>query len=66
MNKFEGLISLENAAKKYGKSGSTLRTYIARGKFEENIDYKKFGKTIVFDESVLDRFYRRIAEKRGE
>ncbi|MDY5098757.1 MULTISPECIES: hypothetical protein [Clostridia] len=66
MNKFDGLISLENAAKKYGKSGSTLRTYIARGKFKENVDYKKFGKTIVFNESALDKFYRRVLEKKKE
>lgn len=66
MNKFDGLISLEEAAKKYGKGGSTLRTYIARGKFKENVDYKKFGHTIVFNENSLDAFYRRVEEKRGE
>lgn len=66
MNKFDGLISLEEAAKKYGKGGSTLRTYIARGKFKENVDYKKFGHTIVFNENSLDAFYRRVAERRGE
>ena len=58
MTRFNRLISLHDATIKYNKHESTLRTLIARGRFKEGIDCKKFGKTWVFDENALDKFYR--------
>lgn len=63
MNKFEGLISLKDASNMFGKAESTLREGIARGKFEENIDCKKFGKQWVFDIKALEREYMKNKEK---
>jgi hypothetical protein len=59
MNKFNGLISLSDAAKLYSKAESTLRESISRGKFKENIDVKKFGKQWVFDIDALNREYKK-------
>lgn len=56
-NRFNRLISLQNASKQYKKHESTLRTLIERGKFIEEIDCKKYGKTWVFNQDALDRFY---------
>lgn len=57
MTRFNRLISLHDATIKYNKHESTLRTLIARGRFKEGIDCMKFGKTWVFDEDALDKFY---------
>lgn len=56
-NKFEGLISLSDAAKKYGKQDGTLRVNIKNGKFKEGTDCMKFGTVWVFDISALEREY---------
>ena len=57
MNRFNRLISLQDASEKYRKHESTLRTLINRGKFVEGIDCMKYGKTWVFNEDALDKFY---------
>ena len=57
MTRFYRLISLHDAAKKYNKHESTLPTLISRWRFREGIDCKKFGKTWVFNEDALDKFY---------
>ena len=57
MTRFNKLISLHDASVKYNKHESTLGTLIAKGRFKEGIDCKKFGKTWVFDEDALDKFY---------
>ena len=57
MNRFNRLISLQDASEKYDKHESTLRTLISRGKFVEGIDCMKYGKTWVFNEDALDKFY---------
>ncbi len=51
------LISLKEASEMFGKGESTLREGIARGKFKEGIDCKKFGKQWVFDIQALKREY---------
>lgn len=56
-NRFNRLISLQNASKQYKKHESTLRTLIERGKFIEGTDCAKYGKTWVFNQDALDRFY---------
>ena len=66
MNRFNRLISLADAGRKYGKHESTLRTLISRGRFKEGVDCKKFGKQWVFDEDALDKFYSRLAERNKE
>lgn len=58
-NKFDRLISLKDACDSYNKGESTLREAIARGKFKEGIDVKKFGKQWVFDMDALDREYKK-------
>lgn len=63
MTRFNRLISLHDAAKKYNKHESTLRTLISRGRFREGIDCKKYGKQWVFDMDALDEFYGCGAEK---
>lgn len=55
--KFKGLITLKEAAKKYSKEESTIRGAIRYGTFIENQDCIKFGTTWVFDEEVLDKYY---------
>ena len=57
MNKFQDLISLKDASIKFKKGESTLREGIARGKFTEDVDCKKFGKQWVFDIKALEREY---------
>lgn len=59
MNKFDNLISLHDAAKEYGKHESTLKTLIARGKFEIGKDVKKFGNSWVFDREALNKKYNK-------
>lgn len=62
--KFEGLLSLQEASKLYGKKDGTLRMNIKNGKFKEDIDVKKFGTTWVFDINSLEREYGKI--KKGD
>lgn len=57
MDRFEGLISLKDASIKFEKGESTLREGIARGKFKEGVDCKKFGKQWIFDIMSLEREY---------
>ena len=57
INKFEGLISLKEAAIIFNKEESTLRRNISNGKFKKEIDCKKFGTTWVFDIESLKREY---------
>lgn len=56
-SKFEGLISLADAAKLYNKKDGTLRRNIANGFFKEGIDCKKFGTVWVFDINALEKKY---------
>ena len=56
-NVFDDLLSLSDAARLWGKEESSLRHGIARGKFHEGIDCKKFGKQWVFLRSALIREY---------
>ncbi len=56
---FEGLISLQDACKKYNKAETTLKTNIKNGKFKEGVDVKKFGNTWVFNVDALEREYRK-------
>lgn len=60
MSKFDGLISLKDAANMFGKGESTLKEAIQRGKFKEGEDAKKFGKQWVFDIAALEREYGKI------
>lgn len=62
--KFEKLISLPDAAKKYGRHENTLRTMILRGNFKEGIDCKKFGTVWIFDTERLDQYYNALEGKR--
>ncbi|GIM32978.1 hypothetical protein [Paraclostridium bifermentans] len=55
--KFEGLISLQDAAKLYDKQDGTLRMNIKNGFFKEGEDCIKFGTTWVFDMDSLERKY---------
>ncbi|MEG2832432.1 MAG: hypothetical protein RR923_06585 [Bacilli bacterium] len=57
--KFEGLISLKDAAVKFNKDESTLRRNIKNKKFIEGEDCIKFGTTWVFDITALEREYKR-------
>lgn len=61
--KFQNLISLSEAAKKYNRHQNTLRTMIVRGNFKEGIDCKKFGTVWVFDDDRLQQYYSMLEEK---
>ena len=54
---FDSLISLGDAGRLWHKDEGTLRHAIARGKFKEGIDCKKFGKQWVFLRAALEREY---------
>ncbi len=54
---FSGMISLSDAAERWGRADATIRQGILRGKFVENVDCKKFGKQWVILESALIREY---------
>lgn len=56
-NPFDALLSLSDAAKKWGKDDSTLRHSINRGKFVADIDAKLFGKQWVITEEAMRREY---------
>lgn len=56
-NRFNRLISLQEASKQYNKHESTLRTLIERSKFVQGVDCMKYGRTWVFNQDALDRFY---------
>ena len=61
--KFEGLISLADASKLYGKKDGTLRMNIRNGFFKEGIDCMKFGTTWIFDIDALENKYGKIETK---
>ena len=56
-DKFEGLITLRDAARMLKREDSTLRRNISNGKFKEDVDCKKFGTTWVFDIESLKKAY---------
>lgn len=56
---FVGLLSLQDACKKYNKAETTLKTNIKNGKFKEGVDVKKFGNTWVFNIEALEREYEK-------
>lgn len=60
---FDLLISLSDAGALYGKDEGNLRHAIARGKFVDGVDCKKFGKQWVFLKSALDREYGKPKNK---
>lgn len=57
INPFDGLYSLSDAARIWGKDDSTLRRAILNGKLLEGIDCKKFGKQWVVTKSAMLREY---------
>lgn len=56
-NPFDGLLSLSDAARKWGKDDSTLRHSIQRGKFADGTDAKLFGKQWIITEAAMRREY---------
>lgn len=54
---FDDLLSLKDAAIMFCKSESALKQAIARGKFQEGVDCKKYGKQWVFKLEALEREY---------
>lgn len=56
-NPFDGLMSLADAARIWGKEDSTLRHAIQRGKFTAGVDAKLFGKQWVITEAAMRREY---------
>ncbi len=56
-NAFDGLYSLADAARIWGKEDSTLRHAIQRGKFTTGVDAKLFGKQWIITESAMRREY---------
>lgn len=65
-NKFDGLLSLADAAEKFGKAETTLRNLINLGRFEIGVEVKKFGKQWVFDEDALERYYNKLNSRQGD
>jgi len=57
MSRFDGLLSLKDAADIWGKDDSVLRKAIATGKLIENVDVKKFGKQWVVTVEAMERLY---------
>jgi hypothetical protein len=54
---FDGLISINDAAKKYNKDVTVLESLIQTGKFVEGVDVMKFDQTWVFREnSLIDEY----------
>lgn len=62
-DKFKGLCSIAEAVELFGRTDSTLRWNITNGKFVEEEDVKKFGKTWIFRIEALEREYGKL-EKR--
>lgn len=56
--KWEYLISLLDASKKYNKNNKTINRYILSGKLVEGIDCAKIGKTWVLDDRKLQDFFK--------
>ncbi len=56
-NPFDGLMSLAEAAQRWGRSDATLRQAILRGKFVEGVDAKHIGKQWIITESAMRREY---------
>lgn len=59
-DKFKGLYSIAEAAEMFGRTDSTLRRNVRNGKFVENVDVKKFGKTWIFRIEALEREYGKL------
>ncbi|WP_143316852.1 helix-turn-helix domain-containing protein [Clostridium sp. HBUAS56017] len=57
MFNWDDLLSLKEAADKYGREESTLRRAISNGKLVEGVDCKKFGKQWVILDSSMERIY---------
>lgn len=62
--KFDGLLSLSDAAKKWNRADNTMRQNIKNGKFVENVDVKKFGKQWVITEDAMIREYGEVEENK--
>ena len=56
-NPFDGLMSLAEAAQRWGRADATLRQAILRGKFVEGVDAKHIGKQWIITESAMRREY---------
>ena len=56
-NPFDGLMSLDEAAQRWGRADATLRQAILRGKFVEGVDAKHIGKQWIITESAMRREY---------
>lgn len=56
-NVLEEVMTLKEAAGRYGKADVTLRINIQKGKFVENIDCRKSGGTWIILKSALEREY---------
>lgn len=54
---FEGLMSLNEAAERWGRADATLRQAILRGKFVEGVDAKHIGKQWIITEKAMRREY---------
>lgn len=59
-DKFKGLYSITEAAEMFGREPSTLRRNVRNGKFVENVDVRKFGKTWIFRIEALEREYGKL------
>lgn len=66
MSKFEGLLSLADAASMWHLEESTIRKAISRGKLVEGVDAKKFGKQWIVTESSMEREYGVLEFFEGE
>ena len=57
INPFHGLYALSDAAEVWHRADATLRQAIQRGKLQEGIDVKKFGKQWIVTEAAMTREY---------
>lgn len=63
---FEGLMSLNEAAERWGRADATLRQAILRGKFVEGVDAKHIGKQWIITEEAMRREYGEPINKASE
>lgn len=56
----EEVMTLSEAAKKWGKVEGTIRAAIKAGKFTEEIDYRKAGGTVLVTREAMERVYGKL------
>ena len=58
----EKVLTINEAARLWGKDVSTLRRMIQTNHFKEGVDYRKSGGTWIIEKKAMEKFYGKLKE----